>query len=379
MKLILDDGKEFEGESFGYPKEVQGEVVFNTGMTGYVETLTDPSYKGQILAITYPLVGNYGVPKGPFESGQVQVQGLIVTHYCENPSHFTNIKTLGQWLKDEGVPAITNVDTRTLTRHLRHNGSIRGRLLFSSAAERKSLKGKDVPIEYIDMNRVTTLVTLKKVQRYGDGSPKILMIDMGGKENIVRSLVERGASVIRTPWNSKWEDLLDECDGVFLTNGPGDPLDAGVGLIERIRNILTIDKPIMGICFGNQLLALAAGGRTFKMKFGHRSVNQPVKDLMTGRCFITSQNHGYVVQTESLPPEWKPWFVNLNDGTNEGIRHVSKKIWSVQFHPEASPGPNDTSYLFDDYISAVKKARKTKPVKTRAVAKIKKTKRVAAG
>lgn len=354
MKLVLDDGKVFEGKSFGFNKEVQGEVVFNTGMTGYVETLTDPSYRGQILVLTYPIQGNYGVPKGPFESNKIQVQGLIVSHYSENPSHHAAIKSLGFWLKENKIPAICGVDTRFITRHLRQHGAIMGKITYP--------ENKNHKIESVDMNHVIDIVVENKIVKYTGGDKKILLIDTGAKENIVRSLLKRKATVIRAPWNSNWEDLVDEVSGVFLTNGPGDPIDAGAGLIERIRKILSKDIPIFGICFGHQLLSLAAGARTYKMKYGHRSVNQPVQDVTTGRCYITSQNHGYVVQSESLQKDWQDWFINLNDKSNAGIRHKTKPIRSVQFHPEASPGPNDTSFLFDDYIKLVHKIGKGKKV-----------------
>jgi len=352
MNLVLEDGKSFTGKPFGALKEVLGEVVFNTGMSGYVETLTDPSYKGQILVLTYPLQGNYGVPKPPYESKNIQVQGLIVTHYSENPSHHAAALSLGDWLKNEGIPGIYGVDTRRLTRHLRQNGAVKGHLLFADEKLRKS------KATGIDMNRVTEIVAPKKIVWHDGGDARILLIDTGAKENIVRSLQKRGATVIRAPWNADWEDMVSEVDGVFLTNGPGDPIDAGADLIGRIRGILNADIPIFGICFGHQLLSLAAGGRTYKMKYGHRSVNQPVQDVTTGKCYITSQNHGYVVQGASLPKDWQEWFINLNDKTNAGIRHVSKPIMSVQFHPEASPGPNDTAFLFDDYMKMVLQLRK---------------------
>lgn len=349
IKLVLEDGREFQGFSFGADKEVQGEVVFNTGMTGYVETLTDPSYRGQILVTTFPLQGNYGVPDGPFEAPRIQVQGLIVSHYSDHPHHHASVKSLGKWLESQGIPAIYGIDTRTLTRHLRERGTINGAIEYTDV----SRIGKPKYAKPIDMRKVLSKVAPSEVKTYEGGDTKILLIDTGAKENIVRSLLKREATVIRTPWNGDWEKLVDGADGVFLTNGPGDPLDAG-GLIEKVRDLLSKEIPIFGICFGHQMLALAAGGKTFKMKYGHRSVNQPVQDLITGKCFVTSQNHGYVVQTESLSREWKPWFMNLNDKTNEGIRHVDKPFASVQFHPEASPGPQDTAYLFDEFMKVVR-------------------------
>ncbi|CAK0776253.1 Carbamoyl-phosphate synthase small chain [Gammaproteobacteria bacterium] len=354
MKLIFRDRTTFEGESFGAEANVAGEVVFNTAMTGYVETLTDPSYCGQILVVAYPLVGNYGVPNGPFESERIQITGLVVAHYSENPSHYTQQRSLGEWCKSQGIPAVCGVDTRSLTRYLREFGTSNGKLLIDD-----EMKATNVtmlaPADYLKI--VAPKITL----RYGSWDTKILMVDTGGKENIVRSLINRQASVIRTPWNSDWEKFLPEVDGVFFPNGPGDPMDA-LSLIEQIRHLLNSDMPIFGICLGNQLLALASGAKTVKMKYGHRSINQPVRDLSTGRCYISSQNHGYVVHTQSLQEGWNPWFVNINDQTNEGIRHIHKPIFSVQFHPEACPGPHDAAFLFDEYINVVRRLKHvTKP------------------
>ena len=344
MKLVFQNGDTYSGYSFGSDKNVAGEVVFNTGMTGYTEALTDPSYRGQILVTTYPLQGNYGVPDGPFESERIQVQGLIVSHYSENPSHFKHFHSLGEWLKSQGVPAMSGVDTRSLTRYLREFGTLPGTLIVNEA---------DDTIATVNISQVLDLVGQMPVTRYGESDVKILLIDTGGKENIIRCLVTRGVSVIRVPWHNRWEEYLHEVDGVFLANGPGDPEDTK-GLIERVGVMLNeVSLPIFGICFGNQLLALASGARTTRMKYGHRSVNQPVQDLRTGKCYVTSQNHGYVVLNDSLSLNWEPWFINLNDGTNEGIRHKVKPICSVQFHPEASPGPNDTAFLFDDFIKTV--------------------------
>ena len=352
MRLVLQDGQQYVGHSFGAQKQCQGEVVFNTGMSGYVETLTDPSYRGQILVLTYPLQGNYGVPQGPYEAPNIQVQGLVVCHYSHNPSHHASVKSLGDWLKAEGVPAIYGVDTRTLTRHLRAMGTIPGALHLDDASES--------PIERaFDTRGVLDSVGGQEVVRLGHGDTKILLLDTGSKENIVRCLLARGVEVIRAPWHAPWENYLNEVDGVFLTNGPGDPMDAAP-LVERVRALLGRDLPIFGICFGHQMLSLAAGARTYKMKFGNRSVNQPVQDLLTGRCYITSQNHGFVVQAESLPREWQPWFINLNDQSNEGIRHLYRPISSVQFHPEASPGPNDTVFLFDDFLKVVREFKHAK-------------------
>lgn len=362
MRLVLQDKQEFVGRPFGALREAKGEVVFNTGMTGYVETLTDPSYRGQILVLTYPLQGNYGVPKGPYESSKIQVQGVIVSHYCANPSHHASVKSLSEWLQSEGVPGICDVDTRTLTRHLRAQGTIPGHIQMLGASDHRDPS----PTLDVDMRTVLELVADQEVTRHGKGDVTILLIDTGVKENILRCLVSRNTKVIRAPWNSHWEEHLPHVDGVFLTNGPGDPSDA-LSLVARVRKLLEKDLPIFGICFGHQVLSLAAGARTSKMRFGNRSVNQPVRNLLTGRCYITSQNHGFVVKGDSLPNDWEPWFENLNDRSNEGIRHKFKPIKSVQFHPEGSPGPNDTVFLFDEFLRDVRLMKATKDKSTSTV------------
>jgi carbamoyl-phosphate synthase small subunit len=350
MNLLLSDGSLFEGRPFGADRQVFGEVVFNTGMTGYVEALTDPSYRGQILVLTFPLQGNYGVPAGPFESGRIQVQGLVVSRHCTIPGHHASVRTLEDWLKDEGVPAIEGVDTRALTRRLRQSGTMEGALLSGSGANAAEA-------EKVDMREVIRLVAPREMVRYLGGELQILVIDTGCKESIIRSLRERGASVIRAPFFADWDALLDEVDGVVLTNGPGDPTDLGA-LVERLRGVLARGLPTFGICLGHQLLALAAGARTYKLKYGHRSFNQPVINRVTGKAFLTSQNHGYAVDERSLPQDWEPWFLNLNDGTNEGMRAALRPFRSVQFHPEAAGGPRDTAFLFDDFLRIVGEARK---------------------
>lgn len=365
MKLVLSDGTQFSGQSFGALTEVRGEVVFNTAMTGYVETLTDPSYYGQILVLTYPLIGNYGVPKGPYEAGRIQVQGLVVSHYCDTPSHHQSIKTLSEWLKSEGVAAISGVDTRSLTRRLRSGGTTVGEMQIPSHVHTE-------PAAQINMRHVLDLMARREVERIGSGDVRVLVVDTGSKENIIRCLINRGAEVLRVPWYQNWEEHVPEVDGVFFTNGPGDPVHAAA-LIERVRALLTLDLPVFGICFGHQLVALAAGAKTSKMKYGHRSVNQPVQDVQTKRCYITSQNHGYVVQADALPEGFEPWFVNLNDGTNEGMRHRHKPIATVQFHPEACPGPRDTAFLFDEFLEQVRdfqRQRRAAPLVCQAAAQL---------
>ncbi len=346
------------GQSFGDPAAVAGEVVFNTGMTGYVETLTDPSYRGQILVATYPLVGNYGVPPsrpagtidGPFEASAIQVQGLVVQHYVDDYSHHAATRSLDSWLREDGIPGIHGIDTRTLTRRLREHGTMKGWLLPVG-----------VPLE--EARRMATAVDMKsevfhavapsEPVYYDGGDLRILAVDVGMKDNIVRSLLSRGASVVRAPWHAQLADLAADADGIVIGNGPGDPKDLTT-LVEQIRQLLTTFRwPIFGICLGNQILTLAAGGDTYKLPYGHRGVNQPVQDLLTRRCFITSQNHGYAVRDEALPADWEPWFVNVNDGTNEGVRSRVDPFFSVQFHPEANPGPTDTGFLFDDFLRLV--------------------------
>ncbi len=363
MKLILDDGTVLRGRSFGAARQVAGEVVFNTGMTGYVESLTDPSYRGQILVTTYPLQGNYGVPaprerggsplNDGFESDRVQVQGLIVLHHTARPSHFASESSLGQWLARSNVPAIEDVDTRALTRKLREHGTMRGWLVDDATSLDEAKRVADA----VDMPNVCAQVTVPDAIRYESGSLRILLVDTGAKDSIVRSLVARGASVIRVPHHHSLAKYLPEADGVLLSNGPGDPKDM-MPLVHQIREVLfPSNKPIFGVCMGNQLLALAAGGDTMKLRYGHRSQNQPVQDLLTRRCYVTSQNHGYVVRDDSLVGDWEPWFVNVNDGSNEGIRSRTRPWSSVQFHPEAAPGPEDAAFLFDDFLRRVGSSR----------------------
>jgi carbamoyl-phosphate synthase small subunit len=336
---------------------IAGEVVFNTGMTGYVEALTDPSYRGQILVLTYPLVGSYGVPAprvpgsldSPYESHRIHVQGLVVQSYVDNYSHHAATRSLGTWLEAEGVPGITGVDTRTLTRRLREQGTMKGWLLSARNEAANARNAADT----VDMKEVFRLVAPDKIIRYEAGPLKVLLVDAGAKDNMVRSLLNRGATVVRAPWHADLAPLAAECAGIVIGNGPGDPKDL-MPLVTQLRALLPFyRKPVFGICLGHQILALAAGGDTYKLPYGHRGVNQPVQDLLTRRCYITSQNHGYAVRQETLPADWEPWFVNVNDGTSEGIRARTRPFFSVQFHPEASPGPKDTAFLFDEFMRLV--------------------------
>ncbi len=347
--LVLEDGTKLEGTSFGADTDSAGEVVFNTGMTGYPESLTDPSYKGQILTFTYPLIGNYGVPGDEkdefkilknFESGQIQVKGLVVSEYCEKPSHWNSKKTLGQWLKEQKIPAISGIDTRALTQKLREKGTMLGKIMRDPS--------KELAFYNPDLENVVAEVSCKKPIEYKAGRKKVVLIDCGAKNNIVRSLLARNLTVIKVPWNYDFIEKGLKFDGVFISNGPGDPAVVKE-THEIIKKCLKSDKPIMGICLGNQIMAIAAGGQTYKLKYGHRAQNQPCIDVNTGRCYITSQNHGFAVKAKTLPKGFEPLFINANDKTVEGIKHTRKPFMAVQFHPEATPGPNDTNYLFDEF------------------------------
>ncbi|PIN85689.1 MAG: carbamoyl phosphate synthase small subunit [Candidatus Diapherotrites archaeon CG11_big_fil_rev_8_21_14_0_20_37_9] len=350
-KLVLADGTTFSGKSFGYDASISGEVVFNTGMVGYTESLTDPSYFGQILCLTYPLVGNYGVPEKilsngfikNFESHKIQVKGLVVNDYSYNYSHHAAVKSLGDWLKEEKIPAITGIDVRALTKHLREKGAMLGKIIIDS---------KDLSFYDPNLENLVEGVSIHKPVRYGKGK-KIVLVDCGVKNNILANFVSRGFEVIRVPWNYDFLGSELDFDGLFISNGPGDPAMC-TSTIKNIRAALEKEIPIFGICLGNQLLALAAGAKTYKLKYGHRSQNQPVYIVGEKKCFITSQNHGFAVQESTLSKEWEAWMRNANDDTNEGIMHKTKPFFSVQFHPEANPGPVDTEFLFDEFKKVLK-------------------------
>ncbi len=352
-KLILENNTVLYGKSFGFQKATSGEVVFNTGMVGYPETLTDPSYKGQILTLTYPLIGNYGVPGKEteldllknFESDKIHVSGLIVADYSFEYSHWNAKKSLSEWLIEEKIPAIYDIDTRALTKVLREKGTMLGKIVF----------GND-DTQFYDPNKdnLVSLVSTKERTTYGDKNSKykVVLVDCGVKNNIIRCLVNRGINVIRVPWD--YDFNKEDADAVFLSNGPGDPKKCETTILN-LKKALLGNRPVMGICLGNQLLALAAGGNTYKLKYGHRSQNQPCIEIGTKRCYITSQNHGFAIEDSSIPVDWEPWFLNANDRTNEGIKHKTKPFFSVQFHPEASAGPQDTEFLFDKLLEIIKK------------------------
>lgn len=357
VTLLLSDGTKFHGTSFGYEAPVAGEVVFNTAMMGYPESLTDPSYAGQLMVLTFPLVGNYGVPAFSvednglatfMESDRIYARAIIVSDYSENYSHWNAKESLAEWLKREQVPGITGIDTRELTKVLREHGVMMGKIIFDDQPE-------NIPeAQYEGVNFVAE-VSCKEVVRYAPtcgstNAKKVVLVDCGVKNNIIRCLINRGVEVIRVPWNYDFNQL--EFDGLFLANGPGNP-DVCVETVEHIQQFLAQPqvRPCMGICMGNQLLAKAAGASIYKLKYGHRSHNQPVRMVGTNRCFITSQNHGYAVKSETLSSDWEPYFINMNDGSNEGIRHKQKPWFSAQFHPEAASGPVDTEFLFDDFVN----------------------------
>lgn len=358
VTLQLSDGTEFHGKSFGYEQPVAGEVVFNTAMMGYPESLTDPSYAGQLLTMTFPLVGNYGVPPFTFnkqtglpdfmESDRIYASALIVSDYSEQHSHWNAVESLGEWLQREKVPGITGIDTRELTKVLREHGVMMGKILFDD-------EPNNVPeADYEGVNFVDR-VSVKEIVRYNEGAGrKVVLVDCGVKANIIRELIQRGVEVVRVPWNYDYTDM--EFDGLFLANGPGDP-DMCFEAVEIIRKQMSRSrKPICGICMGNQLLSKAAGATIYKLKYGHRGHNQPVRMVGTEKCFITSQNHGYAVDARTLDKDWEELFVNMNDASNEGIRHKENPWFSSQFHPEACSGPVDTEFMFDKFVETLKQS-----------------------
>lgn len=349
-KLVLEDGSEYIGVSFGSETPAGGELVFNTAMTGYPESLTDPSYKGQALVLTYPLIGNYGVPKWTvkdgmpehFESDRVHISALIVSDYSSQYNHWNAEKSLGDWLKEQGIPALYGIDTRALTKKLREKGTMLCKILFD----------EDTDFYNPNADNLVDLVSTKEVRTYGNGRYKIILVDCGVKYNIIRYLLSFDTIIVRVPWD--YDFTRKDYDGLFISNGPGDPKMCAA-TINYLKKSFEGSTPIFGICLGNQLMALAAGADTYKLKYGHRSHNQPVLMAGTDKAYITSQNHGFAVDDSSLGGGWEVYFRNLNDMTNEGLRHVSKPFFSVQFHPEAAGGPTDTAFLFSQFMENVKK------------------------
>lgn len=355
--IVLESGQKFEGISFGYEKKISGEIVFNTAMTGYPESFTDPSYFGQILVTTYPLIGNYGVPSEKivdnlslfYESNKAHIRALVVSSYIENKNHWNADSTLSDWLIKQEVPALYGIDTRTLTQIIREKGVMKAVLTFDEPRK------EGLIFQDINRDNLVAAVSCKKPMIYGKGSITIALIDCGLKENQIKLLLKQNVRVLRVPWNY---DLFgtphNRFDAVMISNGPGDPKMAKE-TINTVRKALRKRIPTFGICLGNQILALAAGANTYKLKYGHRSQNQPVRDEVSGKCYITTQNHGFTVDTKTIPSGWSPWFTNLNDKTNEGIRATTGPFFSVQFHPESTPGPTDTEWLFSYFINEVKR------------------------
>jgi len=348
-QLILENGVVFNGKAFGYIKETVGEVVFNTGMTGYQEVLTDPSYYGQIVTMTYPLIGNYGINIDDIESASVKVRGFIVRENCQAPSNWRCEFELDDYLKRNKIIGLEGIDTRALTKIIRNSGTMRGIITVRELTPAQ-IKTK---LDSFNNTHAVDEVTCKEMKVIEGDGPHIAMIDYGMKNNIIRSFSRRGCKMTVVPAKTTAEEILAlNPDGIFLSNGPGDPKDIGTG-IDEIKKLMGV-KPMTGICLGHQILALAMGANTEKLKFGHRGANHPVKDLQTGRVMITSQNHGYVVVDNTLPKSVEVTHVNLNDYTIEGMRDLEHNIYSIQFHPEACPGPHDTDPIFDEFVAMMK-------------------------
>ena len=365
--LALEDGSIFLGSGFGFPREVSGEVVFNTGMTGYTESLTDPSYSGQILVQTYPLIGNYGVPPRSltdgfgiplhYESDRIQVEGYIVQSLPPHPSHWASQQSLSRWLFEEKIPCLAGIDTRRLTKKLRMKGTMLGILKVAEEIDLDELISRVGEVSDPNDRNLAEAVSVEKPVSHGVGNPiRIVLIDLGVKYGILRELLARNVEVVRVPHNYPLDKILDlEPKGVVISNGPGDAKKCPE-TIRTLSGLLETELPILGICFGIQLLALAAGGDTYKLKFGHRGQNHPVLETSGNKCYITSQNHGFAVDAGSLK-DFEVSFVNANDKSVEGMRHREKPVSAVQFHPEGSPGPYDTTYFFDEFLEVVRGCR----------------------
>ncbi len=361
--LVLEDGSSFLGYGFGAVKKISGEIVFSTSMVGYPEALTDPSYCGQILTLTYPLVGNYGVPPSDvelgvlryFESDSIKATGLIIHELCKQPYHWASTKTLDEWLRSENVPGIYGIDTRKLTKKLRVEGVMLGILQACAEEEEPNIEKILKEVKTVTDPNSTDLVakvTIKDpVFHEVGGSNLVVLIDCGVKYGILRNVLKRKINVVRVPSDFSAKDILEyKPNGVIVSNGPGDPKKC-VKTIECVRELVDESIPTMGICLGTQILALALGGDTYKLKYGHRSQNQPVLDLRTRRCYITTQNHGYAVNADSLEgTDLEASFMNANDKTVEGIKHKERSVFALQWHPEASPGPYETEFLFDEFL-----------------------------
>ena len=358
---MLEDGAVFDGIGFGYPSEIAGEVVFNTGMVGYTETLTDPSYRGQILCLTYPLVGNYGVPSYDikdkyglpkfFESDRIQVKGLLIHDLSNIASHWSCTKTLDQWLYEEKVPGIYSIDTRELTKKLRVHGVMMGAIVVSENTINESLMKKVLANARYEGLNFMHEVSTSKTQEYGDKSRNcIVVLDTGVKYSIIRNIMRTGYRVVRLPWDATYEQVMSyKPKGVVISNGPGNPKTC-TSTIKTASKLINTSTPTLGICLGNQILALADGANTYKLRFGHRGQNKPCIDKRNSQVYVTSQNHGYGIDPKSLAKTgFEVWFSNADDNTVEGVEHKSKPIIAVQFHPEASPGPYDCMFVFDRF------------------------------
>lgn len=370
--IVLEDGSTYRGIGFGYPKTVGGEFVFNTGMVGYTETLTDPSYRGQILCLTYPLIGNYGVPSNSikdgyglpkyFESDSIQVSGLIVHEISDVANHRECDKTLDQWLYEEKIPGISGIDTRDLTKKIRIKGVMKGALSVSeNEINSRELLNTIKKTKYDGFNFMSQ-VSIDTIVEYGDPTLEpIVLIDTGTKYSIIRNILTMGYRVIRVPWDTSFNKIISyKPKGIIISNGPGDPKMCN-STIETVVKLFESTLPILGICLGNQIIALAAGGDTYKLKFGHRGQNKGCTDLNTNQTFITSQNHGYGVKSNTLNKTgFKAWYINSDDDTIEGIKHETKPIIAVQFHPEASPGPYDCMHVFEEFRDLVEQDRSDK-------------------
>lgn len=346
--LILEDGSVYEGENVGALREAVSEIVFNTSMTGYLEVMTDPSYAGQAVVMTYPLIGNYGICHEDMESYRPWIDGLIVRELSEVASNFRNEDSIQNFLIKNNIPCICGIDTRDLTKRLREHGTMNGFITVDSSFVVEKILQR---IKEYSVKGVVKRTSTKEIYSFPGKGKRVVLIDFGAKKSIARQLQKRGCEVIVVPCDTKAKEVLElKPDGIMLSNGPGDPKE-NVDIIKEIKKLYDTDIPIFAICLGHQLMALATGANTYKLRYGHRGGNHPVKDLETGRTYISSQNHGYAVDESTLDKSvCVPAFVNVNDGTNEGLRYINKKIFTVQYHPEACPGPRDSSYLFDKFI-----------------------------
>lgn len=346
--LILEDGSVYEGENVGALREAVSEIVFNTSMTGYLEVMTDPSYAGQAVVMTYPLIGNYGICYDDMESYRPWIDGLIVRELSEVASNFRNEDSIQNFLIKNNIPCICGIDTRDLTKRLREHGTMNGFITVDSSFVVEKILQR---IKEYSVKGVVKRTSTKEAYSLPGKGKRVVLIDFGAKKSIARQLQKRGCEVIVVPCDTKAKEILKlKPDGIMLSNGPGDPKE-NVDIIKEIKKLYDTNIPIFAICLGHQLMALATGANTYKLRYGHRGGNHPVKDLETGRTYISSQNHGYAVDESTLDKNiCVPAFVNVNDGTNEGLRYINKKIFTVQYHPEACPGPRDSSYLFDKFI-----------------------------